>query len=96
MASIRIDEKTRALLQELAQAEHKSMGRVVEEAVQRYDEDRFWNQAELAYRRLQSDPAAWREYQQEIALFDTASMDGLDDYPYDDDEVESAGPTASG
>ncbi|HVL25174.1 MAG TPA: hypothetical protein VM450_13885 [Thermomicrobiales bacterium] len=83
MASIRVDQQTHAKLRRLSESEHKSIGQVVTEAVERYDKERFWEEARIAYERLRADPEAWREYQEETALWDTTSNDGLEnEEPY--------------
>ncbi|MBA2758829.1 MAG: hypothetical protein H0U38_03970 [Chloroflexia bacterium] len=40
----------------------------------------FWQKMEEGLARLRADPVAWQEYQDEIALWDTTSGDGLEEY----------------
>ncbi len=81
--TIRIDQHTHAMLQRLSEAEHKPIEQVVAEAVARYERELFWEEARIAYEKLRADPVAWREYQEETALWDTTSNDGLEhEEPY--------------
>lgn len=64
-------------------------------AVEKYQQEKFWREMEDSLAKLKADPAAWQDYQDEIALWDTTSGDGLEnEEPYYDEEHESDhGPT---
>lgn len=84
--TIRVDPRTHAILRELSEQEHKPIGQLVTEAVERYRDEKFWQEMEGALARLKADPAAWEDYQDEIALWDTTSGDGLEnEEPYYDE-----------
>lgn len=54
------------------------------------DEDearRYWAQFDADYAALRADPVANAEERQEHALWDTTLMDGLAEYPYDDERL---------
>jgi hypothetical protein len=83
MATVRVEPKLHATLRALAAAEQRSIGQVIEEAVDHYQKERFWRALHEGFSRLRADPAAWRAYQEEAALWDSTSGDGLeDDEPY--------------
>jgi predicted transcriptional regulator len=76
--SVRIDQRTHARLRRLSEAEHKSIGQVVTEAVEKYEKDKFWREMHESFARLRADPDGWRVYEEETALWDTTSGDGLE------------------
>jgi predicted DNA-binding protein len=77
--TVRVPTRTYERLKDLARGEGKPMSVVLDEAVERYEADRFFRDADAAYRRLRADPKAWREVEAERALLDGTLMDGLDD-----------------
>jgi hypothetical protein len=79
MATVRVDPKLHATLRTLSAAEQRSISQVIEEAVDRYQKERFWTAMHEGFARLRADPAAWREYQDEATLWDSVSGDGLED-----------------
>lgn len=81
--SIRIPVHTHTKLRELASAQQKAISDVLSAAVEAYQQDQFWKEAETAYARLNADPEAWQEWQREIDRFDSTVADGLGTYPYD-------------
>lgn len=82
--TIRVRVETRDRLRRLAEAAGTSMQRVLEEALEQYRRDRFLREANAAYAVLRSDPEASRDYDEELAAWDSTLADGLDE---DDDEV---------
>jgi len=42
--SVRVDPKLHATLRKLAEAEHRPIGKVIEDAVARYEKDKFWQE----------------------------------------------------
>ncbi len=90
-STVRVEDKLHARLRDIAEAEHRPIGKVIEDAIQHYEQDKFWREAHDAVERLRADPVAWKKYQDEIALFEGGSMDGLkDEDPYYSPEEEEA------
>ena len=79
MATVRVAPKLYAILRDLADAEQRSIGEVIADAVGRYQKQKFWQAMHEGFGRLRGDPAAWGEYQDGAALWDSASGDGLED-----------------
>ena len=79
MATVRVEPKVHATLRALSEAEQRSISRVIEEAVDRYQKEKFWKAMHEGFARLRADPVAWSEYQEETALWDSVSGDGLED-----------------
>ncbi len=83
MATVRVDPKLHATLRTLAETEQRSISQVIEEAIDRYQKDKFWQAMHDGFARLRADPAGWDEYQHEAALWDSVSGDGLEnEEPY--------------
>lgn len=92
--NVRIDPRTHAALRELSEQQHRPIGQVVSDAVEKYREDIFWREMEEGLARLRADPVAWKDYQDEIALWDTTSGDGLEkEEPYYDEDGDSHAET---
>jgi hypothetical protein len=89
-AMVKINPQTHAKLQEIARDQHRPMGEIVTELVERYEREQFWKGVTEDLERLRADPAAWQDYQDEIAVFEGGSMDGLEHEPpyFTPDEVE--------
>ncbi len=79
MATVRVEPKLHAILRALSAAEQRSISQVIEEAVDRYQKENFWQAMHDGFARLRADPVAWREYQADAALWESAIGDGLDD-----------------
>lgn len=77
--SVRIDDETLAKIRELSASEKKPMGQVIADAVKRYEDERFWEEARKGYERLRADTTAWKEYQDELEQWGTLSNDGLEE-----------------
>jgi hypothetical protein len=89
-AMVRVDEKVYAALREIADAEHRSIGQVIEEAVRRYQRERFWQGVHEDFGRLRENPVALHDYQEEIAVLEGGSMDSLEhEEPYYTPEEEA-------
>ncbi len=78
---VKIPSQTHAKLQEIARDEHRPMGEIVTELVDRYEREQFWKGVKEDYERLRSDPVAWKEYQDEVAVWDNLAGDGLENEP---------------
>jgi len=76
--TIRVPARTYARLQGLARAAGKPMSRVLDEAVERYEADRFFRDVDAAYRDLRAESEAWRHEQAERGLLDQTLRDGLE------------------
>jgi Ribbon-helix-helix protein, copG family len=79
--TVRVDEQLADTLRELAREEGRPIGRIIEDAVTRYQKERFWKGVHEDFLRLRSDPVAWKDYQDEIASIETGSLDWLDREP---------------
>lgn len=89
MSTVRVDEHLHTMLRSIARQEGRSIGSVIEDAVERYRREKFWASVQDGYARLQADPEQWAAYQQEIDLWDTMAGDGLEgEAPYGTDERE--------
>ena len=88
--SVRVDERLHSTLRDIALEEKRSIGQVIEDAVRQYRKARFWAAFEEDLARLRADPVAWKDYQDEIALWDTLAGDGLEnEEPYYTPEEEA-------
>jgi hypothetical protein len=86
---VRVEAKTHATLRAWSEAQGKSIGQVVAELVEKQERELIWQRMRADYERLQADPAAWKEYQDDVALFEGGSMDGLEgEEPYYSPEEE--------
>src|SRR5665811_1464622 len=75
--TVRVEEKLAVTLRDLAAEERRPIGQVIESAIAQYQKEKFWNGVHDDFTRLRSDPAAWKDYQDELALFEGGSMDCL-------------------
>lgn len=90
-STVRVEDELHAKLRDLANAERRSIGKVIEDAVARYEDDKFWRDVHDSVEKLRADPVAWKEYQDEVALFEGGAWDGLEDEePYYTSEEEEA------
>ena len=89
-SSIRVEEATLARLRVIAKEEKRPIGKIVTDLVEKYEKDKFWKDMREDFERLRADPVAWKEYQEETALWDTLSGDGLENEPpyYSPEELE--------
>jgi predicted DNA-binding protein len=76
--NVRISPHAKAALRDLAKREGKPMQAVLDEAIEHYQREKFMDEANAAYARLQSDPQAWREEQEERQAWDATLNDGLE------------------
>ncbi len=80
---VRVEAKTHATLRAWSEAQGKSIGQVVAELVEMQERELMWQRIRADYERLQADPAAWKEYQDDVAFLEGGSMDGLEgEEPY--------------
>ncbi|MDQ3045345.1 MAG: hypothetical protein M3R06_09405 [Chloroflexota bacterium] len=89
MPRVRVEERVHGTLRELANVENRSIGQVIEAAVDRYQKDKFWKEMHEGFTRLRVDPAAWETYEVEAAAWDPIRGNGLEDEePYFTDEAK--------
>lgn len=89
-SSIRVEEKTIAALRVIARDEHRPIGQIVTDLVERYQREKFWRDMHDAFSRLKADPQAWADYQSEVALWDSIAGETLANEPpyYSPEEEE--------
>jgi hypothetical protein len=88
--TVRVDERLARVLRELAREERRPIGRVIEDAIQQYRKERFWQGVQEDFARLRSDPVAWKAYEDEVTLWDATASDGLEnEEPYYSPEEEA-------
>jgi predicted DNA-binding protein len=75
--TVRISKRTRANAEAVAEATHRTMSHVIEEAVDAYRREVFWRQYEDGIERLRRDPEAWADYIAEQEAEAGALRDGL-------------------
>lgn len=77
-ATVRINDKSRNILRELAAREGKSMQEILEKAIETYRRQRFLEEVNAAYAALRQDPEAWATVQKERADWEVTLGDGLE------------------
>ena len=88
-STVRVDDTLHARLREIAEEEHRPIGQVIEDAIQQYEREKFWQGVHEDFARLKDEPVAWREYQDELELWDATAGDGLEnEEPYYTPEEE--------
>jgi len=75
--NIRISPQAKMTLRELAKREGKPMQAVLDEAIEHYQREKFMDEANAAYARLQANPQAWKEELEERQAWDATLNDGL-------------------
>ena len=87
--TVRVEDSLHATLREIVAEEHRPIGQVIEDAIQRYQKEKFWQGVQEDFARLRADPVAWGNYQDEVMLWDSTTGDGLkDEEPYYTSEEE--------
>ena len=76
--TVRISGKARDTLRELAARAGEPMQSILEKAIEHYRRERFFDEADAAYRALRNDPEAWQEELAERQLWEATLKDGLD------------------
>lgn len=85
--TVRIDERTRDVVRELAAETHQSMQALLAAAVEAYRRRLILEQHNAAYAALRADPVAWHEELGERALWEGTLMDDLEDDAYEDERI---------
>ena len=83
-AVVRVPDRTHKALQELASRRNQSIGRIVEEAVARFEADEFWKAVYQEDLAMRADPAASAAFDAEVGAWDTTLLDGLEDSPWEE------------
>ena len=76
--TIRVSEKTRATVHDLARKVGVPMAEVVERAIEQYRRQCFVEAINAGYAELRADPEAWAAYQEELSAWDATLLDGLE------------------
>jgi len=76
-STVRIDDESHAILQEISKQEKEPMQRIVRKAVENYKRDLFLRKCNEAYSTLKSDTGAWKEELGEREAWDVTISDGL-------------------
>lgn len=76
---IRVSGQTRDRLQQIAERQHQSVGVIVQQAVDQFDNALFWSTFHKQLDDLRADPVAWAEMNDEFHELDGTLLDGLDD-----------------
>jgi len=93
---VKLAPETHARLQAWSRDEHRPMGEIVTDLVERHEEERFWTRVRGQLANVKANPAGWHDYLDELALFDQASGDGLEHQePYytPEEGVDDDGPS---
>ena len=77
--TIRVSEKTRATIHDLAHNAGVPMAELVERAIEQYRRQQILDAANAQYAALRADPEAWAEVEAERAIWDATLLDGLED-----------------
>ena len=76
--TIRVSEKTRDTVHDLARKGGIPMAEVVERAIEQYRRQCFVEAINTGYAELRADPEAWAAYQEELGAWDATLLDGLE------------------
>ena len=74
--TVRVSPATREALASLARVTDSSLQGVLDAAVEAYRRQIFLERTNQAFSELRKNPAAWAEYQQDIASWETTGTDG--------------------
>ena len=77
-ATVRISTQSHHRLRELAAQDGEPMQAVLDKALEQYRRQKFWEEMTTAYAAIQNDPEALAAEKEELALWETTLMDGLD------------------
>lgn len=77
-ATVRISDKSRNTLRELASKSGEPMQSVLDRIIEEHRRRVFLDEVNAAYARIRQDPEAWAEVLNERAKWDATLMDGLD------------------
>jgi hypothetical protein len=75
--TVRVRRSTHKVLANLARESHSSIQAVLDQVLETHRRAVFVQRTNEAYAALRNDPAAWAEYQKELAAWDGTAGDGL-------------------
>ncbi len=78
MSQVRVSETTHKALQALSSKEGKTMQDIIDKAIEDYRRKNFLEGLSQDFQALQEDPEAWKEHEEEMALWDNTLQDGLE------------------
>jgi predicted transcriptional regulator len=84
--TVRINKPTHEMVRELAKRTRTTMSAIIEASVREYKKIKFWEEYYAAYEALRANPEAWAEYEEEMRLWDSTLLDGLEGWPHEQDE----------
>ena len=76
-SNVRISRSVGVVLERLSERLGRSKSGVVEEALQVLEAQTFATDVREAYALLRQDETSWKEYMDEVAVWDRLSSDGL-------------------
>jgi hypothetical protein len=76
--TIRVNEKTHTMLRELAQERGMPIQDITEKAVEMFRRHALLEATNAAYARLQANPEARKELEEELGAWDETLADGLE------------------
>jgi predicted DNA-binding protein len=77
--TIRVPATTHERLQRLANEQDRPIGRVIETLLDDFEKRAFFTKLGEDFTRLRADAAASANYDDEVAIWDTALNDGIED-----------------
>ena len=77
--TVRLNLKSRAILQEIAEEEREPLSTILQKALDDYRRRVFLRKVGEAYATLKSDPSAWKKELAERESWDSTVEDGLDE-----------------
>ena len=77
--TIRISKDVYIELKKIAEAENKTMQKVVEQAIEEFKRKKFFSVLKETVANYKSDPNNWTEEIEERTLWDNTLTDGLED-----------------
>lgn len=86
--TIKVDSSVRDQINEIGQAKGMTAQSVIEMLMKEYLRAQRMEAVRVAMRNTSEED--WRTYREETALFANADNDGLEDYPWEDQEVPSS------
>lgn len=76
---VRIRPTTYERLKSLSERSGKALIDVLDEAIENLQRKQFLDECNQAYAKLKKNPKKWKQYQDEIAVWDATLQDGLKD-----------------
>ena len=81
--AVRVPAEELELIQKWAKDRKITPGGMIAALAREHEERVFWEGMREDFERLRADPVAWKDYQEEAAVLEGSSMDGLEkDEPY--------------